>query len=72
LDFGVKGMNNLSDCNTVVSETQKAEIVLREMIVNNKVYFTAFVPHKYKNGLMLDDYIIKESEPYIQKILIEM
>jgi hypothetical protein len=69
--LGVKGMNNLSDCNTVVSRTQQAEIVLREMFVNNKDYFTASVTHKYKNGETSDDYIIKESEPYIQEILIE-
>jgi hypothetical protein len=51
--------------------TQKTEIVLREMFVNNKDYFTALVSHKYKNGGMSDDDIIKKSEPYIQDILIE-
>jgi hypothetical protein len=69
--LGVKGMNNLSDSDTIVFGTQKTEIVLREMFVNNKDYFTALVSHKYKNGGMSDDDIIKKSEPYIQDILIE-
>jgi hypothetical protein len=69
--LGVKGMNNLSDSDTIVFGTQKTEIVLREMFVNNKAYFTALVTHKYKNAVMSDDDIFKKSEPYIQEILIE-
>nr|WP_321467680.1 hypothetical protein [uncultured Desulfobulbus sp.] len=69
--LGVKGMNNLSDENTVVFGTMKTEIVILEFYLNNKEYLTKWVEYNLGKKNLTEEEVIKESEPLIQKILIE-
>jgi hypothetical protein len=62
----VKGMNNLSEVNTIVFGTKKHEVVVKETFVNNKEYFKQMFGSELSERELID-----KSEPIIQKILIE-